>query len=186
MHPSRDHLSPDEIERQLYETEQFLDGLFPQSEAEVCELQMMFGSTPVELPQQLREPSELLKRIVSEEALERSPSEFGKLVTILRTEKQLSVEQLAEKTDLDVDDLRNIESKPGTPASPLVVSTIAEYFKLEPRKLMRVAGLTREPIDSSLQANLSVAACAKPNFDALTREEKAMFHEIVKQLRKKA
>jgi hypothetical protein len=48
-----------------------------------------------------------------------------------------------------------------------------------------MAGLTREPADL-LHEPLSVAACAKPNFDALTAEEKSLFHALVKQLRTKS
>ena len=185
MNPSRDHLSPSEIERQLYESEQFLEGLFPQTADEVRETQAMFGTTPVQLPERLREPKAVLDRIVQTDRMQREPTAFGKLVTMLRTEKRLSIEQLADKTDLDAEDLRKIESEPGNTASPFAVSTLAEYFKLQPSNVMRLAGLTRDSQVTSLQGLLSVAACAKPNFDSLSREEKELFYELVKQLRRK-
>jgi transcriptional regulator with XRE-family HTH domain len=185
MSPSRDHLSPSEIERQLYESEQFLEGLFPQTVDEVRETQTMFGTTPVALPERLREPEAVLDRIVQKEHMHVEPSALGTLLTMLRTEKKLSIEQLASKTDLDADDLRKIESEPGNPATPLAVAVLAEFFKLQPRKVMRLAGLTRDPQTPLLQGTLSVAACAKPTFDSLSSEEKELFHEFVKQLRDK-
>lgn len=63
MNTRKKDLSPSEIEQLLYESDQFLDGIFPQSEAEVSELQTMFGTTPVELPERLRDSKEVLKRI---------------------------------------------------------------------------------------------------------------------------
>lgn len=62
---------------------------------------------------------------------------------MLRTEKKLSIDQLAQKTDLDADDLQRLESG-SQAASPLAVAVLAEFFRLQPRKVMRLAGLTRE------------------------------------------
>lgn len=185
MNPSHDHLSPSEIERQLYEADKFLDGLFPQTADEVWETLAMFGTTPVELPERLRESDAVFDRMIEKQRAQHEPSAFGTLLTMLRTEKKLSIEQLAAKTDLDAADLRQIETVPGAVVSPLTVSTIADYFKLEPRKLIRLAGLTRDAKTSGLQGALSVAACAKPNFEALTPKEKACFHALVKKLREK-
>ena len=46
MNTRKNELSPSEIERLLYESNQFVDGLFPQSETDVSEMEAMFGSTP--------------------------------------------------------------------------------------------------------------------------------------------
>lgn len=182
MNPRNEGLSTSDIERLLYQADQFIDGLFPQSEADVVEMETMFGSTPVELPERLRKPTEVLERIISQEAAVPKPSPFGTLVTMLRTEKRLSIDQLAQKTDLDADDLRCLEAG-SLPASPLAVAVLAEFFRLQPQKVMRLAGLTRESAELP-QETLSVAACAKPNFDQLSPQERALFHALVKQLRK--
>lgn len=183
MNPRNDDLSPDEIEQLLYQADQFVDSLFPQTEADVAEMETIFGSTSVELPERLRKPEAVLDRIIRrQEPVAQKPSPFGTLVTMLRTEKRLSIDQLARKTDLDADDLRQLESGHQA-ASPLAVTVLAEFFRLKPQKVMRMAGLTRE--SSALpRESLSVAACAKPNFDALDAQERAVFHALVKQLRK--
>ncbi len=182
MNPRNDDLSPNDIEHLLFQADQFIDDLFPQSEADIVEMETMFGSTPVDLPERLRNPEDVLERIIQQEAASPKPSPFGSLVTMLRTEKRLSIDQLAHKTDLDADDLRCLESG-GLPASPLAVTVLAEFFRLQPQKVMRLAGLTRESADLPRET-LSVAACAKPNFDELNSQERAMFHALVKQLRK--
>ncbi len=184
MNTRKDYLSPSEIERLLYDADQFVDSLFPQTEADVAEMQAMFGSTPIELPERLREPKLVLERIIERERAAPKPSAFGKLVTMLRTENKLSIEQLAQRIDLDAEDLQNIESGANA-ASPLAVTVLAEFFKLQPQKIMRMTGLTRESSDRPQSEILSVAACAKPNFDSLDSQERAMFHALVKQLRNK-
>lgn len=73
----------------------------------------------------------------------------------------------------------------GAAASPLAVTVLAEFFKLQPQKAMRLAGLIREAPEQSTADVLSVAAYAKPSFDSLTAEEKMLFHEFVKWLQKK-
>jgi transcriptional regulator with XRE-family HTH domain len=185
MNPSRDHHSPGEIERQLYEAEQFLEGLFPKTADEVRETLAMFGTTPVDLPEQLREPDAVFNRMSEKQQAQQEPTAFGKLLTMLRTQKKLSIEQLAAKTNLDAGDLRTIETVPDSVASPLTVSTIAEYFKLEARNVMRLAGLTRDTNTPVLQKALSVAAYAQPNFDSLTSNEQAYFRALVETLREK-
>lgn len=185
MRPSHDDPSPREIERKLYDADQFLDGLFPQSESEVAETMAMFGTTPIQLPEHLRNAKAVLERIEQREPVAAKPSAFGKLVIMLRTEKKLSIEQLAQRTDLDVDDLRRIESESGNVASPLAVSVLANYFQLQLPKVIRLAGLARESRDPSQDGPLSVAACAKPNFDSLTPQERRLFHAFVKQLRQR-
>ena len=186
MEPSRDSLSASEVERQLYEAAQFVDGLFPQSEDEIKELQSMFGTTPITLPESLREPNAVLKRIIDAEDEQKEPTEFGCLITMLRTEKKLSVEQLATKVALSPETISSIESDPNTVATPFAATALAEYFQLQPQSVIRLAGLTRESSTNSCEPALSVAACAKPNFESLTRAEKDLFHQLVKRLRKKA
>ncbi len=146
-------------------------------------MQAMFGSTPVELPNRLREPEAVLERIIKKDSATPKPTAFGKLITMLRTEKKLSLDSLAQKVDLDVEDLEKLEQG-RIAASPLAVTVLAEFFGLQPQKTIRMAGLARESA-GPLYETLSVAACAKPNFDTLTPEEKSLFHAFVKQLRTK-
>lgn len=182
MNTRKSDPSLEELERLLYEADQFVCGLFPQTESEVAEMQLMFGSTRVELPEQLRDPQAVLERIVQREQPVFEPTPFGKLITMLRTEQKLSLAQLAQKTNLDAEDLENIESGKG-PVTPMAVSVLAQFFRLQLHKAKRMAGLTREATGQSPDEALSVAACAKPNFDALDHREREMFHALVKQLR---
>lgn len=184
MNTPKNNLSPSEIERLLYDADQFVDSLFPQTESEVAEMQAMFGSTPVELPERLRNPESVLEQIIEKQQAAPIPTAFGKLITMLRTEKRLTVAQLAQRIDLDTEDLQNIESGT-TEASPMAVTVLAEFFKLQQEKMMRIAGLTRESTEHPQSEILSVAACAKPNFDSLDGQERAAFHALVKKLRNK-
>lgn len=185
MRTRNKEITPAEMERQLYDADQGLDELFPQNEEELREAMQMYGSTPVDVPEKLRSGKEVLARIKERESTSAGASEFGKLISTLRTKKKLSLEKLADKTDLDVDELQEIENSPENVAGPLAVTELASFFKLNPSKVSRLAGLTvpieQQNLDDCL---LSFAACSSGNFSELTRDEKKMFLQIVKQLRK--
>lgn len=175
---------PRNIERRLYEANRALDDVIAQTPEAVREMEAMFGSTPRILPEALRNASKVLERIKHDEQGKNAPRAFGKMITLLRTEKRLSVEQLATKTGLDVEEILEVESCQSDEVEPMIVSVLADYFKLQPRKLQRLAGLTRETSDEESYGALGIAACAKPEFDKLSSEQKKLFHQWVKQLRR--
>ncbi len=144
----------------------------------------MFGTTPCELPDSLRVAGDVLERIVQSDNASRSPTAFGKMVSLMRTERKLTIEQLAEKTDLDIDELQEIELCPDNTPEPMAVSVLAEFFKLSPKKLQRLAGLARESVDDEIKDSLGIAAGAKPEFSQLTRQQRRLFYQWVKYLRK--
>lgn len=176
--------SPRNVERRLYEANRALDDVIAQTPETVREMEVMFGSTPRVLPDALQSASKVLEKIKRDEEGENAPRAFGKVITLLRTEKRLTPEQLATKTGLDVDEILEVESGSNNDVEPMIVSVLADYFKLQPRKLQKLAGLTQESNNSGWSGALGIAACAKPEFDKLSREEKKLFHQWVKQLRR--
>ncbi len=184
MRPIFERESPRNIERRLHQANQALNEAIAQTPEDVREMEVMFGSTPRVLPEALRDADKVLARIKQNDNESHIPTAFGKLITLLRTEKRLSVEQLAAKTDLDTEDIVEIESCGSCDAEPMVVSVLAGFFKLPPRKLQQLAGLTRASSHHELSESLGIAACAKPDFDKLTKQEQKLFHQWVKQLRR--
>ena len=176
--------TPRNIERRLYEANRALDDVIAQTSEAVLEMEAMFGSTPRTLPEALRNASKVLERIKQDEQGKNTPKVFGKVITLLRTEKGLTPEQLAWKTGLDVEEILEVESGGNCDVEPMIVSVLADYFKLQPRKLQKLAGLTQESNNSDWAGALGIAACAKPEFDKLSREEKKLFYQWVKQLRR--
>ena len=184
MHPQNDDNASRIVERKLYDANQALNQLIAQSPEEVREMQAMFGSTPCELPENLRDAKDVLERIVESDNASRLPSAFGKLVLLMRTEKRLTLEQLAEKTDLDVNELQEIESCPDNIPEPMAVSVLADFFKLAPKKLQQLAGLALESSGGEIAESLGIAAGAKPEYGELSKQDRKLFHQWVKHLRK--
>ena len=183
--PTRNkNITPAEMERQLHEADRYLSELLPRSEEEIREAMQMHGTTPVDLPKRLQSGEEVLAKIKQQETSSAEPSEFGKLIIMLRTKKRLTIESLAEKTDLDADELKQIESSSEDVAGPLAVAELSKFFNLNIRKVERIAGLTHKRDGRDLDCSLSFAASASNTFSELSSTDKKVFHQIVKQLRK--
>lgn len=56
-----------DIERELYEADQFIVGLFPQTVGEVHEMLTVLDTTPVELPERLRDTEAVFDRIIAKQ-----------------------------------------------------------------------------------------------------------------------
>ena len=99
-----------DVERELHEANEILNEVVAQTPEAVRELEVMFGSTDQEVPAELRDSRAVLARIKEQENARRTPSEFGKLIRLLRTEKRLTLEELAQKTDLEREDIEDVET----------------------------------------------------------------------------
>ncbi len=175
-----------EIERKLYESRCFVEGLLPETEEEIRETRQLFGSTPITMPNRLRSPDEVLKQIKQQvNSTGDEPQTLGCIVRILRTEKKLSIEALSEKSGVGVPDLHAIESEPCFSPKPLVVSKLARFFKLSPNKLALLAKHVSRVDDSLHEVPLQFAACSNGSYADLTHDQKKIFHQYIKQLRAK-
>lgn len=59
-----------DIERELYKADQFIVGLFPQTPDEVRDMLTLSATTPIELPERLRDPEAVLDRIIEKQDTE--------------------------------------------------------------------------------------------------------------------
>lgn len=103
---------------------------------------------------------------------------FGKLVELLRRRDELTVEQLAERAQLDAGELLRIEEGVAQPPEPRTVYQLARTFKLPQKRLMQLAGLSAAN-DSALQREAVRFAARSESVDKLTREEKAALEEFI-------
>lgn len=106
---------------------------------------------------------------------------FGQFVELYRRREGLSVEQLAEKADIDLAELVAIERNDEQDPSPRTVYQIADYFKLPQDRLMQVAGVTTKKSGNLQKAAVLFAARSEPTAQ-LTPEEDAVLNEFVKVL----
>lgn len=182
--PTRnEEITPAEMERKLYDADLYLDELLPRNEEEIREAMQMYGTTPVDVPERLRSGKEVLSEIKQLESNDSEPSAFGKLLMFLRTKKKLTIQQLSESTGICQEEIEHIEADPAYQAKPFTISVLARHFRLQPQKLAKVALATRVADEAYSDQALQVAACAKPVFKELTRQEKRAFYQFLKQLR---
>ena len=105
---------------------------------------------------------------------------FGRLIELARRKKSLTVEQLAEKADIDLEDLVEIENEEPIVPQVRTVFQLASALDLPAGRLMEVAGLAK-PRPEVNRATLKFAARSESTAK-LTREEKEALDEFVKVL----
>jgi transcriptional regulator with XRE-family HTH domain len=105
---------------------------------------------------------------------------FGRLIEFARRKQSLSVEQLAERAQVDLADIIEIEMNELPSPDARTVFQLASVLGLPSARLMEVAGLaTPRPEVSS--AALKFAARSEPSAK-LSREERDALEEFVKVL----
>jgi transcriptional regulator with XRE-family HTH domain len=103
---------------------------------------------------------------------------FGRFVRLMRRDRGLTLEKLAEDTDLEIGELVEIEDDTRHKPELRTVYQLANYFKVPRANLMQVAGLTA-PRDSRLvQEAVRFAARSEPVAE-LTPEERAALEAFV-------
>lgn len=106
---------------------------------------------------------------------------FAKLIELRRRERRMSVEQLAQRADIDLGEVVGLErGDPSTP-EPRTVYKLAAVLELPQDKLMQLSGLTKPKDTRFAQEAVRFAARSEP-LDKLSREEHEALEEFVKFL----
>lgn len=113
------------------------------------------------------------------------PRVLGRLIEFARRAKGLSLEELAQRADVDLAELVSVERDEGPAPTPRTVYQLAHTLGLSVGKLLELSGLA-EPRDEILsKAALRFAARSEPTTQ-LSRDEREAFEEFVKVLAEKA
>jgi transcriptional regulator with XRE-family HTH domain len=107
------------------------------------------------------------------------PSVFGQLVELGRRRLRLSVEQLAEEAEIDIEELVLIERGECRAPSPRTVYKLAACFNLPTGAIAEVAGLVSRRNQRLEHAAYLFAARSEP-MAVLTAEEEMAYEEFVK------
>lgn len=113
--------------------------------------------------------------------VEATKTAFVRLLQLLRRERHLSLEQLAQKADVDLAELVKIETDESFKPTPRTVHQLSAFLKLPAKKLMVLAGLLQVKDYNLQQASVRFAARSEPVED-VTPEEHAALEEYVKFL----
>jgi len=103
---------------------------------------------------------------------------FGRFVRLMRRGKGLSLEKLAEDTDVEISELFEIEDDTRHKPELRTVYQLANYFKVPRSNLMQVAGLTLPKDNRLVQEAVRFAARSEPIAE-LTLEERAALEAFV-------
>ena len=107
---------------------------------------------------------------------------FHRVVQMLRRSRGLTIDQLAEKTKIDRDELMALERNPAYRPSPLTLHRLSEFFEVPDRKLAVLAGAIRE-VPDDLRQQAARFAAQSDSFSKLTKEEQRLLDEFVGFLR---
>jgi hypothetical protein len=103
---------------------------------------------------------------------------FSLFLSLARRKQHLSVEALANKTDVDAEDLLAIERDPHAPIEPRIVYQLSRFFGVPNGPLMRLAGLAVER-GSPLVDGAVHAAAHSASMASLTREERVILDQLI-------
>jgi transcriptional regulator with XRE-family HTH domain len=106
---------------------------------------------------------------------------FGVLVRQFRRQKQWTVEELARRTRVDAEDLRQIERHPQVRPRPRIVHQLAEVMGLPERALLKLSGaaVTR---DQHFEEESLRFAAKSDDMSKLSRDEQRALNDFVKFL----
>jgi transcriptional regulator with XRE-family HTH domain len=106
---------------------------------------------------------------------------FAKFVQLSRRRLRMTVEELAQRADVGVDDIVSIEEGCDQPPEPRSIYKLATVLKVPQARLMELSGLA-EPRDPSLQkAAIKFAAQSEP-MEKLSPAEANALEELIKVL----
>lgn len=103
---------------------------------------------------------------------------FGRFVNLMRRQLRLSVEQLAEKSFLEVAEILSIEEDIRYQPEPRSIYRLAEVFGVPQQKLMQVAGLAVST-DVSFREEAVRFAARSESVQQLTPEERSALESFV-------
>lgn len=109
---------------------------------------------------------------------------FGRLISLMRRHRRLTVERLAETADLDITEVVEIEMDSHHTPGPRTVYQLAKVFDIPTPKLMQLAGLSA-PRDSSLFSAATKFAARSESVEDLNEIERAALEAFVSVLNEK-
>ncbi|PBJ21585.1 Helix-turn-helix domain protein [Pseudomonas ogarae] len=103
---------------------------------------------------------------------------FGRFVRLMRRQQGLTVEQLADRANIDLSELVDIEDDSRYKPGPRTVYQLANFFSVPDRRLMQIAGLTSK-MDVHLQNEGARFAARSDPVAQLTPEERAALDAFI-------
>ncbi len=110
---------------------------------------------------------------------------FREVIRGLRLRNGLTIDKLANKAQIDKEEILAMERDPNYIPSPLALFKISNFYKIPQRKLAVLAGAIKE-IPQSFRDEASRFAAQSESFSKLTDEEKEFIDRFVAFLREES
>lgn len=104
---------------------------------------------------------------------------FSILLKMLRLNSKLSVNDLASKLDLDVDEIIFLERQVGSRASPRTLVVLAKFYGIPAQVFLQLIGASKAKNDVIEEEMIRFAAESE-SFEKLTSREKKRLNRVVK------
>ena len=177
----------------------------------ICELRMEAGLSQKELADLIDTTQSAISRLEDEEyeghslgMLNRVARALSQKLTVVMTAKEpgvgpvryafqlflqnlrrahgLSIDKLAEKTEVDREELVSAERVPGYRPAPRTLHRLSEFYNVPHEKLAALAGVYRD-IPKDVVDNAMRYAAQSESFNELTKEEREAVDRFVQALR---
>jgi transcriptional regulator with XRE-family HTH domain len=103
---------------------------------------------------------------------------FGRFVALMRRNRRMTAEKLADQADIDLSELLSIEQDPHYVPEPRTVYQLANCFKVPEGRLMELAGLAIVRDVGFAQEAVRFAARSE-SIAKLTEEERSALEEFI-------
>lgn len=107
---------------------------------------------------------------------------FHVFVRLLRRQSGFTVEDLAEKADIDREEVEALERVNGYRPSPLTIHKLSRFYGIPEERMLMLAGAVRE-VSPDLSREASRFAAKAESFAKLTDEERQTLDEFIKFLK---
>lgn len=130
----------------------------------------------------LNEEAEAQEQVPTPQGTSQIP--FSRLISLRRRDCHLTMEQLADKANVDLGELVTIEAGQCSDPQPRTVHALAEALRLPSDKLFVISGLKFSTDQKFNNQAVRFAARSEP-VDKLSKEEQQALQEFVKYLSEK-
>ena len=120
----------------------------------------------------------------AEAAAEDSRVAFGRFISLMRRQRGLSIEKLADDADIDVGELLSIEEDAHYMPEPRTVYQLASAFKVSRSRMMELSGLVK-PKDAHFLEEAVRYAARSESMAVLSAEEQAALDGMIAVLSEK-
>lgn len=103
---------------------------------------------------------------------------YSRFMHMLRIQKRITIDQLAQEIDVDSEQLLFIESKLGYKAPPRTLRNLAKFYRLPMKGFLQLAGVLAT--DKRLEENMVKFAAESDSFETLSAEEKRLLNDLIK------